>query len=92
MRYVLALVNLAFLAYAVYYYATAYRPTLGPTEAIFMITFTANALYLLLHGRGPSKGNRLTRMWGLWLDAKEKELQERATPKGTPEGTPYEGR
>lgn len=51
----------------------------GTAEVLVIGGFAvANLVYLLVVPPRPREGGRLSRMFGLWLNAKEADLQERA--------------
>jgi uncharacterized membrane protein len=81
LRIVLIVANallFAFLLYLFINYAPS-RINFGPWLLVgYLACFALNFIYLLL---APQKSNsRLVRLIGLWLDAKESELRQRAKP------------
>jgi hypothetical protein len=78
LRYVLVAATLSGLGWFLYIGATD-RGDIHSPELAVMIGFALNLIYLLRCPPGISKSpSRLRKLASLWLDAKERELRDRA--------------
>ena len=80
LRVVLITANALFFALFVYFAATSHPPGVPVWEYVEgygpLTCFALNVVYLLAHQR--TGNGRIFRLFGLWLDAKEGELRQRA--------------
>jgi len=78
LRYVLLAASLVGAAMLIYLIATPHAPTNEKVVAIgIVVLLILNSVYILFSTPG-TKPSRLMRLVGLWLDAKERELKNRA--------------
>ena len=79
LRYILLASSLGGFAYIIYG-LRVYRSSQDVKVIVVAIGIATvlNFIYILLCAPDRKTGSRLRRLWSLWLDAKERELKERA--------------
>jgi FtsH-binding integral membrane protein len=81
LRYLLMVATVSGLGFIAYGFVTWGAPNKGATVFIYscVVGLVLNFVYLYRsHPTGIGKRSRLTRLVGLWLDVKERELNDRA--------------
>jgi hypothetical protein len=80
LRYLLLVATVSGLGFIAYGFATWGKPNKEATVFIYLcvVGLVLNFVYLYSHPTGIGKRSRLTRLVSLWLDVKERELNDRA--------------